>query len=192
VEKVEQSSDPPPSSDSNDQFTFTVEGAEAALARHEKEREEATLKRRADRLAGKPPHDFNGRLEKCTVLQLERVKKLCDFHIKRQRDPPDEYAGRHPYTVHVLRSMSVKASRFQLEFRRTSLRGEKVYVNGPYIRRYWWDGSIVKSEHIKKDNNLRRNLPKKVWVDFRDFLERPEYTEMRRTLSEKLQRESPY
>jgi hypothetical protein len=98
--------------------------------------------------------------------------------------------SRERYTVLVLGSVTVKTTRFRLEFRRTSFRAERVYVNGPYIRRYWWDGSIVKSKHITKGKNLRRDLPKKVWVAFRGLLDRPENEEIRRTLIEKLQREA--
>jgi hypothetical protein len=83
----------------------------------------------------------------------------------------------------------VKNTRFfALSFAAPHFRAETVYVNGPYIRRYWWDGSIVKSEHVPKGNNLRRNLPKKVWGALRSLLDRPENEEIRRTLIEKLQR----
>src|SRR5438067_8083087 len=61
--------------------------------------------------------------------------------------------------------------------RRTSFRAKRVYVNGPYVRRYWLDGSIVKSKYVKKDKDLRRNLPKTVWLAFKDFLDRPENEE---------------
>jgi hypothetical protein len=72
-------------------------------------------------------------------------------------------------------------------FRRTSLRLNKVYVNGPNIYRYWWDGSIVKSEYIRKDKRLRASLPKKVWLEFKGLLDRPENEEIRKRLIEKLQ-----
>ena len=124
------------------------------------------------------------------MLQLQGAKKLCDRYIKRQRKPPIEQACGDRYTVQVLHSVTLKNARFRLEFRRTSLRAEKVYVNCPYVRRYWWDGSIVKSQHVKKGNSLRRNLPKKIWVAFRDFLDRPENEQIRRRLTDKLQAES--
>lgn len=62
-------------------------------------------------------------------------------------------------------------------------------MNGPYVRRYWWDGSIVKSEHLRKGKTLRTVLPKKVWLAFKDLLESPANDEIRKRLIEKLQRE---
>jgi hypothetical protein len=120
------------------------------------------------------------------VLQLRSAKKLCDRYIKQQGKPPLEQACGDRYTVHVLHSVTLKNVRFRLEFRRTSLRAERVYVNGPYPRRYWWDGSIVKSQHVKKG---RRNLPKKVWLAFRDFLDRAENEQIRQRLTDKLNAE---
>jgi hypothetical protein len=129
-------------------------------------------------------------LKNCNILQLQNAKRLCDWHINRQRKPPSEHdCSREPYTVSVLGSVTVKTKRFRLEFRRTSFRAEKVYVNGPYVRQYWWDGSIVKSKHIPKGKNLRRDIPKKVWAAFRGLLDRPENEELRKTLIQRLQGE---
>jgi len=159
-------------------------------AQIEHERDEATLKRRAGRSKGELHPSLIEKLANCNLLQLQNAKKLCDRYIKRQRNPPTEQACGDGYTVHVLRSVTLKNARFRLEFRRTSLRAEKVYVNGPYPRRYWWDGSIVKSQHVRKGKSLRRNLPKKVWLAFRDFLDRPENEQIRRNLSDKIEAES--
>jgi len=190
VEKPQTGSDTSSSGNSQDWRTFARDRAQALSARFEEERLEAQRKRRAGRPKGELTQSLKDTLRNCNILQLYNVKKLCDRHIKRQRKPPSERDCSHErYTVLVLGSVTVKTSRFRLEFRRTSFRAEKVYVNGPYIRRYWWDGSIVKSKHMMKSENLRRNLPKKVWCAFRGLLDRPENEEQRQTLIEKLQRE---
>jgi hypothetical protein len=64
-----------------------------------------------------------------------------------------------------------------------------VYVNGPYVRRYWWDGSIVKSEHIRSGKTLRTAVPKKVWNEFKDLAESPKNDEIRAGLIERIARE---
>jgi hypothetical protein len=177
--------------DSKDELTFTNDRAQGLLARLEEEHEEATRKRRAGRPKGELTQSLIERLSNCNVVQLQRVKKLCDRYIKRQREPPSDLDCGERYTLHVLCSVSVKTTRFRLEFRRTSLRSKKVYVNGPYVRRYWWDGSIVKSVHVKK-GKLRSSLPKKVWLTFRGLLDRPENEQIRKKLIEKLEVEADF
>lgn len=190
MEKPEADSGLLSADNQNDWRRLGRERAEAIQAQIEQEQEEAKRKRRAGRPKGELPPSLVEKLGNCNVLQLQNAKKLCDRHIKRQGKPPIEQACGDRYTVHVLCSVTLKNARFRLEFRRTSLRAEKVYVNGPYARRYWWDGSIVRSQHVKKGNSLRRNLPKKVWLTFRDFLDRPENEQIRRRLTDKLQAES--
>jgi hypothetical protein len=189
VENSQAGSDTSSSENSHNWRTIAREHAQVLRARFEEERQEAQRERRAGRPKGELTQSLQDKLGDCNILQLHNVKKLCDRHIKRQRKPPSEHdCSCERYTVLVLGSVTVKTTRFRLEFRRSSFRAERVYVNGPYIRRYWWDGSIVKSKHVTKGKNLRRNLPKKVWVAFRDLLDRPENEEKRRTLIEKLQR----
>lgn len=189
MEKRHANSDPSPSSDEKNEVTSTAERLQARVARFEEELEQAKTKRRAGRHKGELTHDLAERLSKCNVLQLQNVKKLCDRYIKRQRTPPLRRACGHRSTVHVLSSVSVKSMRYQLEFQRTSFLGKRVYVNGPYVSKYWRDGSIVHSEYIKKDKDLRRNLPKKVWLAFKDLLDRPENDDIRQQLIEKLEQD---
>lgn len=191
MEKHQASPDPSPSSDSEDEQTpHWLVNAQAIQAQIAQDREEAQKKRRAGRPKGELTQSLIEKLRNCNVLQLQNVKKRCDREIERQSKPPGDYDCGERYTLRVLGSVTVKTTRFRLEFRRTSLRLNKVYVNGPYIRRYWWDGSIVKSEYIRKGKNLRASLPKKVWLEFKGLLDRPENEEIRKRLIEKLQRET--
>jgi hypothetical protein len=186
VEKAQEHTDPSLSGGGKDPLKKRIQ---ARLAQHEEYSKEADRERRAGRLQGELTQSLKEKLSNCTVLQLQNAKKLCDSFIKRQRQPPlERYCG-DKSTVGVLRSVTVKAIRFRLEFRRTSLTVKKVYVNGPFVWRYWWDGSIVKSKYIKKDKHLRQNLPKKVWLEFRDVIDCPENAATRQTLLEKLNRE---
>jgi hypothetical protein len=160
------------------------------LARYEEERAEAARERRAGRPKGELSQSLIEKLGNCNIAQLQTTKKLCDRYIRKQRKPPSEYDCGQRYTLFVLGSVTVKNRRFRLEFRRTSLRSTKVYVNGPYIRRYWWDGSFVKSEHVRKGKTLRPQVPRKVWQEFRHLIDRPENEIIRRKLAEKRQRET--
>lgn len=192
MEKSQASPDPPPPNNSKDERTLALESerayARARLAQWEEQREQAERERRAGRLKGELTHSLIQSLKNCNVLQLRNAKKLCHRYIKGQREAPSDRKC-DKYTARVLSSVTVKRMRFRLEFNRTSLRSKKPSVNGPYVRQYWWDGSIVKSKYIKKDKDLRRNLPKKVWVAFRDLVDRPENKEIRQQLTEKLLRE---
>jgi len=190
VEKPQADLDTSSSENGGDWRTFARDRVKALEARIEEESQEAQRKRRAGRPKGELTESLKDRLRNCNILQLHNVKKWCDQHIKRHRKPPGNQDCCERYTVLVLDSVTVKNARFCLEFRRTSFRAEKIYVNGPYIRRYWWDGSIVKSKHITKSKNLRRDLPKKVWVAFRGLLDRPQNEEIRQTLIKKVKREA--
>jgi hypothetical protein len=190
VEKSQAPSNPSPGFQSENEVTFDrAQAWQDMMARIERDRQEAERKRRAGRPKGELTQSLKDKLRNCNVAQLERVKKVCDWHIKRQSSPPTDYDCAAKYTRLVLSSVTVKAWRYRLEFRRTTLRANRVYVNGPYIFRYWWDGSIVKSEYFKKGKNLRRELPKKVWLTFRDLLDRPENADICRELTEKLEAE---
>ena len=190
VEKLEASSVFLPSSDSSEPKPHWLESSQSRLLQIEKEREEAQRKRRAGRPKGDLTESLVEKVRNCNVLQIQSVKKLCDREIERQSKPPSDYDCGKRYTLRVLRSVTVKTARFRLEFRRTSLRPKKVYVNGPFIWRYWWDGSIVKAKYIRKGKKLRSSLPIKVWLEFRWLLDRPENEEIRKRLVEKLQRET--
>ena len=47
----------------------------------------------------------------------------------------------------------------------------------------------MKSKYFRKGKNLRLELPKKAWLVFRGFLDRPENADICRKLTEKLQAE---
>jgi hypothetical protein len=190
VEKPDLSSTIPLQTDPAEIATFDWRhDAQARLALYEQERAEAQKKRRAGRPKGELTHSLIEKLRDCNVLQLKNVKKRCDREIERQSHAPRDYDCSQRYTVRVLNSVTVKKVRFRLEFRRTSLRSKKVYVNGPYVRRYWWDGSIVKSEHVKSGKSLRTAVPKKVWDAFKDLVESPKNDEIRARLIEKIARD---
>ena len=70
---------------------------------------------------------------------------------------------------------------YTLEFRRSSKRASRVYVNGPYVIRHWRDGNFVKHRHIRK--KLLNVLPKKVRAAFNPILSAPATEELRQTLS---------
>lgn len=183
------SPDPPSKTERDDELTLTGERAKALLDRYEVEREEARRKRRAGRPKGELTDSLVEKLRNCNILQLRNVKKRCDRLIARQRKAPLDRDCGARYTMRVLASIEVKHERYRLEFDRSSLRDPKVYAKGPYVRRYWWDGDYVKAKYIKRDKQLRKNLPKKVWQEFRHLLDDPNNEVIRQQLSERLRRE---
>ena len=188
MEKSVISPDLLPKIDRGDSRMFTQKRTQEILARFDQEREEAKKERQAGRPQGKLTADFIGKLRNCNVLQLNRVKQVCDRFIKDHRRPPaDSECGKH-YTLKVLESVTVNHERFRLEFQRSSKRAKRVCVNGPF--RYWRDGSVIQSKYIKKDKELRRNLPKKVWLVVRGHLTDPKTELLRRKLIEWVERES--
>lgn len=184
------SPDLPPKIDHDDSLTLTQERAREMLARFDQEREEAKRERQAGRPQGKLTADFVRKLRNCNVLQLKRVKQVCDRFIKDHRRPPADSECGKRYTLKVLESVTVNHERFRLEFQRSSKRAKRVYVNGPYVVRYWRDGSIIQSKYIKKGKELRRNLPKKVWLAVRGHLTSPNTELLRQKLIERVERES--
>ena len=168
--------------------TLTQERAKAMLHRYEEEREEARRKRRTGRPKGELTDSLVEKLRNCNILQLRNVKKRCDRLIARQRRPPVDRDCGARYTMRVLASIPVKNERFRLEYDRSSLKDPKVYAKGPYVRRYWWDGDYVKVKYVKRDKQLRKNLPKKVWNEFRQLLNDPNIETIRKQLTECLRR----
>jgi hypothetical protein len=174
---VEESATSPnlvPKIDHDDSLVFNQQRAQELLARFDQEREEAKRERQAGRPQGKLTAHFIGKLWNCNVLQLKRVKQICDRFIKDHRRPPADSECGKRYTLQVLESVTVNHERFRLEFQRSSKRAKQIYVNGPYVLRYWQDGSIIRTKYIKKDKELRRNLPKKVWLAVRGHLVDPD------------------
>lgn len=174
----------------DDGFTLTQERAQALLHRYEEEREEAKRKRQAGRPKGELTDSLVEKLRHCNILQLRNVKKRCDRLITRQRKPPSDRDCGARYTMQVLASVEVKNERYRLEFDRSSYRDPKVYAKGPYVRRYWRDGDYVKVKYIKRGKDLRKNLPKKVWNEFRHLLSDPKNEEIRQQLTKRLRQEA--
>ncbi len=182
MEKSDISPNSELSADESDSFDFTSTRAQELLERMKQQREDAAQERRDGRPLGKLTQSLVEKLRSCNQVQLLRAKKLCDRYIEDHRKPPPLNQCGKSYTVQVLESVAVKNRRFQLEFRRTTRRAKRVYVNGPYVVVYWRDGSIIQSKYIKKDKNLRQNLPRKVWQAIRYRLESPETEALRQKL----------
>jgi hypothetical protein len=175
----------------DEEVVFTGDRSRALLQRFEREREEARKRRQAGRPKGELSNSLIEKLRSCNVPQLRNVKKLCDRHIARHLKPPSDHECGARYTIRVLASIPVKNECYRLEFDRSSLKDLKVYAKGPYVRCYWWDGDYVKARYVKKDKSLRSNLPKKVWMEFRSLIDRPENETLREQLTEELrQKES--
>ena len=150
----------------------TARWARERLAEHEKQREQDKLERQQGRLRGQLTHGLVEKLRACNVEQLKRAKKLCDRYMLDQRKPPAPLDCGDRYTVKVIDAICVKNSRYQLEFRRSTKSAKKVYVNGPYIRGYHRDGAIIKiTVFNKKDKELYKKLPRKVWSSFKRQLQ---------------------
>ncbi len=80
------------------------------MSRLERDRQEADRQRRAGRPKGELTQSLKDKLQNCNVAQLQRVKKACYWHIKRQRNPPNEHDCPAKYTRLVLTSVTVKGN----------------------------------------------------------------------------------
>jgi hypothetical protein len=139
----------------------------------EEERRTAAAERRAGRLRGELSHSLCEKLESCNPLQLRTVIRFAHKFQELHRKPPSLVNCRMKYTEDVLKHVDVRNQRFTLEFRRSSQRGDRVYVNGPYVVSHWRDGSITRHKYFGK-KDLRKRVPRKVWDGFRDLIESPE------------------
>src|SRR5689334_20527481 len=92
---------------------------------------------------------IRARLLRCSEPQLRAVKRLCDVHIARHRQPPTPEECGKSYTQAVLGSVVVKNKRFQLELRRQTKKGQ-LYVNGPYLYSYSRRGNVVYVQYFRK------------------------------------------
>jgi hypothetical protein len=134
------------------QFEFSRKRAEEYLRRQKQLEAQQTQERRIGREKGQLSQSLREKLRACNVLQLRKVKKLCDSYIQDQKLPPDPSECRKPFTVDVLGDVSIRNKRYQLELRRTTHRGKKVYLQGPYVLSYWRDGRIIKSHYFGNRN----------------------------------------
>jgi hypothetical protein len=136
-------------------------------------RRTAAAERRAGRLRGELSQSLSEKLESCNPLQLRTVVRLAHKYQELHRKPPSMAECRMKYTEDVLKHVDVRKQRFTLEFRRSSQRGDRVYVNGPYVVSHWRDGSITRRKYFG-NKNLRNRIPRKVWDGFRELLASPE------------------
>jgi len=153
------------------------------LARKKVQDAQAKLDRQTERLQGQLTSSLIEKLRACTIDQLREAKKLCDRYTTDQRNPPLPRECGKPYTVKVLGTVCVKNKRYQLEFQRNTKAAKKIYANGPYIRSYYRDGSIIKVESFKsKDKELYKKLPRKVWSSFKNQIADPALESERQAL----------
>lgn len=163
--------------------------ARERLKQLEAERNAAAAKRKAGRLVGELSNSLCEKLESCNPLQLREVMRLVRKFENLHRKPPSLSQCSVKYTVEVLHHVDVRNRRFTLEFRRTSKRAGRVYVNGPYVVAHWRDGSITKHQYFKT-KDLRKRIPRKVWDGFRELLASPKTEERRKKLNERWQSEA--
>lgn len=163
---------------------FDRERVALRLARFDQEREAERQKRRAGRPEGMLSDGLGQRLENCNVAQLERVRILCKRLIARQRNPPQDYDCPNQFAVKVIASFGFRNKLYRAELKRTTKRAEKVYVNGPYVYAYRWDGAYVRPEYFGS-KSLSKKLPRKVWAALRDKISGPDVKKLKLQLSEK-------
>jgi hypothetical protein len=158
--------------------------ARERLKQLESDRNIAAAARKAGRLVGELSDSLHEKLKACNPLQLRGVMRLARKFELLHRKPPSLYDCRVRYTAAVVHHVDVRNRRFTLEFRRTSKRGDRVYVNGPYVVAHWRDGAITKHQYFG-NKNLRKRVPRKVWDEFREFLASPKTVEQKKKLNER-------
>lgn len=138
----------------------------ARIEAHAQERE---VQRRANRIAGRVPHAVRDGLRGCTVVQLRNAKRLCDQYIWDQQHPPtdDECSDERPFILRVLLSIPFRKERYRYEIARSTLKADRVYVNGPYWYRYERNGRIVFRRQIRKKNI--HEMPRKVKTELKKY-----------------------
>jgi len=185
MEKIEQDSRSTPEeenvSDSN--LTFSHRRAAEFSARHQREVEAARQERRAGRPKGKLSPTLQQQLRKCNIAQLETVKRTSQRLIARQRMPPLDQDCPTRFAVSVVASIGYKNRLFRAELKRTTKRAEKVYVNGPYVYAYRWDGTYVRPEYFGS-KSLSKKLPRKVWTALKEQITGPQIERLKSELSE--------
>jgi hypothetical protein len=165
------------------EISFDHEHVREILARHEREVEAAKQERRAGRPEGKLSAGLQDRLRSCNIAQLETVKRMSKRLIARQRKPPLDRDCPTRFAVNVVASFGYKNRLFRAELKRTTKRAEKVYVNGPYVYAYRWDGAYVRPEYFGS-KGLSKKLPRKVWLALKGQLTGPEVEKLKSELSE--------
>jgi hypothetical protein len=164
-------------------ITFDMERARATLIPFDQEREARRQKLRAERPAGRLSDGLQERLNKCNIAQLEQVKSLCKRLIVRQRNPPLDRDCPNQFAVKVIASFRFRNRLYRVELKRTTKRAEKVYVNGPYVYAYRWDGAYVRPEYFGS-KHLSKKLPRNVWAALKGHIAGPDVDKLKLQLSE--------
>lgn len=147
--------------------TFVFSQAQEYLKRMDVLAAKRAEQRRAGREVGEIGKNLSDSLRACNVLQLKKVKALCNRLIEKHRRPPEEFECRENYILKVLISLCIKNKRYQLEIRRGSLRRKTTYLNGPYLYAYWRDGRLVRKQYLKKGKGI--NVPRRVKAAIKPF-----------------------
>ena len=165
------------------EISFSSERAREWLARHDRDLEAAKQERRAGRPQGELSAGLQENLTKCNIAQLETVKRMSKRLIARQRKPPLDRDCPTRFAVKVVASFGYKNRLFRAELKRTTKRAEKVYVNGPYVYAYRWDGAYICTEYFGS-KGLSKKLPRKVWLALKGQMTGPEIEKLKSELSE--------
>jgi hypothetical protein len=171
------------------EISFDSERARDFLARYEQEQKAARQVRRAGRPIGKLSDGLQDKLMSCNIPQLGTVKRMCKQLIARQRKPPRDQDCPTRFAVKVIAAFGYRNRLFRVELKRTTRRAEKVYVNGPYVYAYRWDGAYVRPEYFGS-KGLSKKLPRRVWSALKGQISGPEIEKLKSQLSEKWSRNS--
>jgi len=163
---------------------FSAERLRKRLAHCDMEKRAAKTRRKAERAEGKLSGGLHEKLAKCSIAELRTVKRLCNRLITRQTTPPASNDCPNEFAVKVVASFGFKNKLFRAELKRTTRRADKVYVNGPYVYAYHWDGAYVRPKYYGS-KFLSEKLPLKVWNALKDKIAGPEIEELKARLSEK-------
>ena len=166
------------------EVSFSKESLENHLKQIRDEERRRAEQRRRGRPLGLLTDSLLEKLRSCNILQLQKVKKTCDALIERQRKPPEQSDCKASYVLLVLLSVPVRNRRFQLEFRRNSVRNARLYANGPYVWAYWWDGQYIRKKYFAKKDF--KHLPRKFRAAMSEALKTVAVPDLRKKLNQKL------
>jgi hypothetical protein len=171
-----------------DRWLRPADRANEWLERHEQERQAEREKLRAGRPDGLLAHSLCDWLRSQNIAQLEEIKRLCNSLVARQRKPPSPWDCHNRFAAKVIASFGFKDRLYRVELKRTTKRATKIYVNGPYVYAYHWDGAYVRPEYFGS-KNLSKKLPRRVWTALKDQMAGPEIKKIKSELAAQLSRE---
>jgi hypothetical protein len=171
-----------------DRWLRPADRATEWLERHERERQTEREKLRAGRPDGLLADSLCDRLKSQNIAQLEKIKRLCNSLIARQRKPPSQWDCHNRFAAKVIASFGFKDRLYRVELKRTTKRAAKVYINGPYVYAYHWDGAYVRPEYFGS-KNLSKKLPRRAWKALKDQMAGPEIKKLKSELAAQLSRE---